>query len=130
MNSKDIKSFIRKQAGTLNLSILIKSFIGFFLVLIIQVISKSKNYYMAAMAPLFPSIAIFSYYFVRVNKGIESLKLTIIFGILSLLAYFFFLLSLYFFISKFKIVLSLFFSSIIWFIVAFIIIIFWNLYRK
>lgn len=106
--------------------VFLKAFIGFIIVFIIQILSKSKNYVLAALVPLFPSLGIFSYYFVSKEYGANKLQETIIFGMLSLATYFSFLLALLVFSKHFKIIQSLFMASGVWFICAFIQTNVWN----
>ena len=44
----------------MDFSILAKAFVGFAIVLVIQLFAHSKLYYISALLPLFPSLAIFS----------------------------------------------------------------------
>ncbi|WP_157288499.1 GlpM family protein [Uliginosibacterium gangwonense] len=97
---------------------LAKSSIGFFLVLLIQLAARSKWYYLSALLPLFPSMALFSYYFVGQNHSVETLQETIVFGMFSLLPYFCFLLALYFSVRGFRIVPALWLASGAWLVVA------------
>jgi uncharacterized membrane protein (GlpM family) len=110
----------------LDISIFLKAFIGFVIVFLIQILSKSKNYVLAALIPLFPSLGIFSYYFVSREYGGHKLQETIIFGMLSLVTYFGFLLALLIFSKHFKIVQSLIMASGVWFLCAFIQTNIWN----
>jgi len=77
----------------MDLQMFVKSLIGFFIVFIIQILSKGRYYVLSALIPLFPSMAIFSYYFVAKQRGPDKLQETIVFGMLSLIVYFSFLLS-------------------------------------
>jgi membrane protein GlpM len=115
-----------KPAGDM----LTKALIGFALVLVIQILAKSRLYYISALVPLFPSIGLFSYYFVSVEKGTDQLRETILFGMLSLLPYFFFLASLYFLVKYLDIVVSLICSSIVWFAVAGVQVLLWATHKR
>jgi membrane protein GlpM len=110
----------------MNLQMLLKSGIAFLLVFIIQLCTKSKYYFISALIPLFPSIAMFSYYFVGKQGDYNKLSKTIQFGMLSLITYFSFLLALLILSKRLPITLSLFLSSLVWFIVAGIQITIWN----
>ncbi len=110
----------------LDLMVFLKAFIGFVIVFVIQIFSKSKSYVLAALMPLFPLMGIFSYYFVSKEYGSNKLQETIIFGMLSLITYFSFLLALLIFSKHFKIIQSLILASGAWFICAFIQTNIWN----
>ena len=113
----------------MDLQLLLKSFIGFIIVFIIQLLSKSKFYVLSALLPLFPSLAIFSYYFVGKQNDITKLHETIIFGMISLITYFAFLLSLYIFSRNFKILAALFLAVGVWFVFAIGQTLLWNYFK-
>ena len=110
----------------MNFELFLKSGIGFVLLLVIQLLSKSKHYVLSALVPLFPSLAIFSYYFVGIQGDLDKLSKTIIFGMLSLITYFSFLLALLILSKKMAIVPALICSSLVWFGVAGIQIFLWQ----
>ena len=99
-------------------SILLKALAGFAVVLVIQLFAHSRLYYISALVPLFPSLAIFSYYFVGSMQDQGKLQETIVFGMISLLTYFCFLLTLLIDSRHMKIVPALFVASAIWFAAA------------
>lgn len=114
----------------MDIQIVLKSFIGFLIVFIIQLFARSKNYVLAALVPLFPSMAIFAYYFVSEEQGLDKLHETIYFGMVSLITYLCFLIALLFFTKHFKIVFALLLSSGIWFICAIIQTSLWSYFKK
>lgn len=95
----------------------------------IQLVSNTKNFYVAALIPLFPFFGLISYYIIGSQRGVGDLKSTIIFGALSLISYFVFLMTLYFAVGKYNLINSLLIASASWFIVAIIITIFWNMLK-
>ena len=114
----------------MDLQIIIKSFIGFVVVFIIQFLAKSKYYVLSALVPLFPSMAIFSYYFVGEQGDASKLRETIIFGMVSLIAYFAFLISLLIFSRSYKIVTAIVLASVVWLIFATGQTLLWNYFKK
>lgn len=99
-------------------SILFKALAGFAVVLVIQLFAHSRLYYISALVPLFPSLAIFSYYFVGSMQDQAKLQETIVFGMISLLTYFCFLLALLIATRHVKIIPALFVASAVWFAAA------------
>lgn len=95
----------------------------------IALISKTKNYYLAGLAPLFPSFAMIAHYIVSTERTTVELKSTILFGIWALIPYLCYLLAMYFLVDKVKIGTSLLIASGIWFIVAFILIYLWRIFQ-
>lgn len=110
----------------MNIGLIIKPLIGALVVIAIQVLSKAKNYYIAALVPLFPFFGLMSYYIVGTERGTSVLENTIIFGMFSLIPYFTFLITLYFCIKYNKLGYSLIIASMAWVVVAIILIVLWN----
>lgn len=107
------------------LTLISKAFIGAGLVVFIAVAAKSKNYYLAGLAPLFPTFAMIAHYTVAHERSLDELRATIVFGMWSLLPYLAYLIAMYFLVEYFSLSISLFLSAAIWLIIAFILIIFW-----
>jgi len=107
---------------------MIKALIGAVIVILIQLISNTKNYYVAALIPLFPFFGLISYYIIGTERGIKDLKNAIVFGVLSLIPYFAFLVTLYFTVDRYRIGYSLIIASIIWFVIAILLIVFWRIF--
>jgi len=110
----------------MDVGLVIKALIGALIVVLIQVISKTKNYYLAALVPLFPFFSLISYYIVGSERGMVYLKNTVIFGVFSLIPHFAFLATLFLCIKWYKLESSLFFASFAWCVAAIVIIVFWN----
>ena len=78
------------------MGLVIKATLGALVVLLIGVLAKTKNYYIAGLIPLFPTFALIAHYIVASERGIE-LRATIVFGMRSIIPYFIYLLSLWYF---------------------------------
>lgn len=104
----------------MDIATLLKAGIGFLIVLVVQLFARSRYYYLAALVPLFPSMALFSYYFVGEGQSRARLEETIVFGMVSLLTYFSFLLALLIAVRHFqlRIVPALLAASLVWFLAA------------
>ncbi len=79
------------------MGLLIKGLLGALVVVLIGVLAKTKNYAIAGLVPLFPTFALIAHYIVASERGIEALRATIVFGMWSILPYFIYLLSLWYF---------------------------------
>lgn len=110
------------------LSLFLKAMVGALIVVFIALVSKTKNYYLAGLAPLFPSFAIIAHYIVGSERSVSELKNTIVFGMWALIPYFCYLAAMYFFVDRFKIGWSIFLSSLIWCIAAMLLIYLWNIF--
>lgn len=67
------------------MGLLIKAALGALVVLLIGVLAKTKNYYIAGLIPLFPTFALIAHYIVASERGIEALRATIVFGMWSII---------------------------------------------
>ena len=62
------------------MALVIKATIGALVVLLIGLLSKTKNYYIAGIIPLFPTFALIAHYIVATERGVDALRTTIVFG--------------------------------------------------
>jgi membrane protein GlpM len=69
---------------TINMELFVKTLASAIVVVIIQFLSRTKNAYLAGLAPLFPTFALIAHYIVGTERPTNDLKETIIFGIFSL----------------------------------------------
>jgi uncharacterized membrane protein (GlpM family) len=108
------------------MELLIKVLIGAVLVLIIQLVSQTRNYYIAGLVPLFPTFALISHYIVGTARTTNDLKETIRFGMLSLVPYSLYLVTLYFLVDRFSLVASLLGATLCWMVAALILVVLEN----
>jgi membrane protein GlpM len=106
--------------------ILVKALAGAVVVVIIQLLSQTKNAYLAGLVPLFPTFALIAHYIVGTGGTASDLKETIIFGMFSLIPYFVYLVTLYLLVDRLKLVPSLLGATVSWIVSATILIIIWN----
>ena len=67
------------------MGLVIKAALGALVVVLIGVLAKTKNYYIAGLIPLFPTFALIAHYIVASERGIEALRATIIFSMWSII---------------------------------------------
>lgn len=53
------------------MGLLIKALLGALVVVLIGVLSKTKNYYIAGLIPLFPTFALIAHYIVASERGLK-----------------------------------------------------------
>jgi membrane protein GlpM len=104
----------------------LKALIGAAIVIVIQLLARSKNFYIAGLVPLFPTFALISHYLVGSQHTTAELKITIIFSMLSLIPYFVYLLALYGLVDRLRLELALFGAALCWICTAGLIIVLWN----
>ncbi len=108
------------------MQLILKSLIGAGVVIVMTLLSKTKNDYLVVLVPLFPTFAIISYYMIGTQKEVVEFKMTIIFGIFGLIPYFIFLISLYFLSNYTKIIPTILGSIFFWTISVSILIMIWK----
>lgn len=108
------------------MGLVFKAMLGALVVVLIGMLSKSKNYYIAGLIPLFPTFALIAHYIVGSERGIEALRATIVFGMWAIIPYFLYLASLLFLISYFRLPFALAGAVLCWVAAAWLLIICWN----
>lgn len=106
--------------------LIIKALIGAMVVVLMSFAAKSKNYYIVGLIPLFPTFAIIGQIIIYSERSTEEFKSVVLFGMLALIPYFIYLLTLYFVIDHLNLTYSLIISVIFWLISAYLLIYIWN----
>jgi membrane protein GlpM len=102
-----------------------KALLGAAVVLIIAALSKTKNYYIAGLVPLFPTFALIAHYIVGKGRSIEDLKTTIVFGMWSIIPYFVYLATLYVMVDRLRLEASLAVAAVAWLMAAMVLVTVW-----
>lgn len=108
------------------MGLLLKALIGAGVVVLIGILSKTRNYYIAGLIPLFPTFALIAHYIVGSERSIQALRITIIFGLWAIIPYFIYLISLYFFIVHLRLPIALLAAVLCWVLAAWILISAWG----
>jgi len=108
------------------MGLVIKAAIGALVVLLIGVLAKTKNYYIAGLIPLFPTFALIAHYIVASERGVEALRATIVFGMWSIIPYFLYLLSLWYFTGFMRVGPALGAAVLCWCFSAWVLIFCWS----
>ncbi len=108
------------------MGILFKALIGALVVILIGILSKSRNYYIAGLVPLFPTFALIAHYIVGSDRSIEALRTTILFGMWAVIPYLAYLISLYLLLNFLRLPLALTAAVGCWIVVAWLLIQVWN----
>ncbi|MFK5880970.1 MAG: GlpM family protein [Sulfurospirillum sp.] len=108
------------------MSLLIKSLLGAITVVIIDFMAKTKNFYIAGLAPLFPTFAIIAHYIVGKEHNTSDLQKTVLFGICALIPYFIYLLSVYLLCTKLSLIHTIIVSTVAWILTAIVLLLLWK----
>lgn len=96
------------------------------LMIVIALLSDSKNFFLAGLAPLFPTFALVAHYTIGTQRTNADLKTTLIFSMLGIVPYFIYLLSTYILIDKLSLKLALFCATLFWIASAYILLLAWG----
>ena len=107
-------------------SLLIKMLIGALMVLAIQLLASSRHYYLAALAPHFPTFVLFSHYIVGSSRSPADFKATVLFGIFAMIPYFVYLLSVYLSIGRLPLLWGILLGLLAWSASALLLILLWQ----
>ena len=107
------------------MGLVIKAALGALVVVLIGLLAKTKNYYIAGLIPLFPTFALIAHYIVASERGIDALRTTIVFSMWSIIPYFVYLVSLWYFTGFLKLPVALGGAVICWCLSAWLLIFCW-----
>ena len=107
------------------LALFLKSLLGAAAVLIIALLSKTSNFFVAGLVPLFPTFALIAHYIVGKGRSVEDLKTTIVFGMWSIIPYFVYLATLYVMVDRMRLEASLAVAAVAWLMAASILVSIW-----
>jgi membrane protein GlpM len=98
--------------------LIFKAALGAAVVVILAMLAKTRNYYIAGLVPLFPTFALIAHYIVGKGRSIDDLKTTIVFGMWSIIPYFIYLATLYVMVDRLRLEASLAVAAVAWLIAA------------
>lgn len=106
-------------------SLLLKSLLGALAVLLIALLSKSKNFAVAGLVPLFPTFALIAHYIVGSERSAADLRSTALFGLWSLIPYAIYLACVWALSVRFSLVTTLLLSTAAWSVGAAVLLFAW-----
>jgi len=107
------------------MDLLLKAALGALVVVLLAALSKTRNYYIAGLVPLFPTFALIAHYIVGKGRSIEDLKTTILFGMWSIIPYFIYLATLYVLVDRLRLETSLALAVLTWLLAASVLVSLW-----
>lgn len=108
-----------------SVDLMLKALIGAAVVVVLAALSKTRNYYIAGLVPLFPTFALIAHYIVGKGRSLDDLKTTIAFGMWSIIPYFVYLAALYLLVDRFRLELSLAMAALAWLVAATLLVTVW-----
>jgi membrane protein GlpM len=105
--------------------LLLKAALGAAVVLLLAALSKTRNYYIAGLVPLFPTFALIAHYIVGKGRSLDDLKTTIVFGMWSIVPYFIYLAALYVMVDRMRLEMALAMAVLAWLMAASVLVTVW-----
>lgn len=99
---------------------------GAIVAVIIALLARSQLYILAGLAPLFPTFALFAHILSFKNGGITQVRDVALFGLWSMIPYFFYVGSIYLTVSIMRFEYSVLISLCLWCLSAFALFMLWN----
>jgi membrane protein GlpM len=107
------------------MDLIFKATLGAAVVVILAMLAKTKNYYIAGLVPLFPTFALIAHYIVGKGRSLDDLKTTIVFGMWSIIPYFVYLTTLYVMVDRMRLEASLAVAAVAWLMAATVLVSVW-----
>ena len=107
------------------MDLILKAALGAAVVIVLAMLAKTKNYYIAGLVPLFPTFALIAHYIVGKGRSVDDLKTTIVFGMWSIIPYFVYLVALYLLVDRMRLEASLALAAVAWLMAATVLVSVW-----
>ncbi|MEB3900396.1 GlpM family protein [Pseudomonas putida] len=104
---------------------MLKASLGATVVVLLAILSKTRNYYIAGLVPLFPTFALIAHYIVGKGRSLADLKTTILFGMWSIIPYLIYLAALYVLVDRMRLEASLALATVAWLVAATVLVTLW-----
>lgn len=95
-------------------SLFLKALLGALAVVLIALLSTSKNFFIAGLVPLFPTFALIAHTIVGTERSAADLRTTALFGLFSLLPYAAYLLAVVVGSTRFSLTVTLVGATLVW----------------
>jgi membrane protein GlpM len=107
------------------MDLIFKATLGAAVVVILAMLAKTRNYYIAGLVPLFPTFALIAHYIVGRGRSLDDLKTTIVFGMWAIIPYFVYLATLYVMVDRMRLEASLAVAAVAWLMAATVLVSVW-----
>lgn len=108
------------------MSLLLKCVLGAAAVLLIALLSKTRNFYIAGLVPLFPTFALIAHFIVGSERSPQDLRVTALFGLWALLPYAVYLVAVYFLCTRLALASTLGLATLAWLVSAAAVLAVWT----
>ena len=107
-------------------SLFLKCLLGAVVVLLIALLSKTRNFFIAGLVPLFPTFALIAHYIVGTERSVADLRTTALFGLWSLIPYAVYLAAVYWLSVRYSLAGTLSLATGAWIVAALVLLFAWS----
>lgn len=107
-------------------SLFLKCLLGALAVLLIALLSKTRNFFIAGLVPLFPTFALIAHYIVGTERSVADLRTTALFGLWSLIPYAVYLAAVYWLSVRYSLASTLSLATVAWIAAALVLLAAWT----
>ncbi|SFN48846.1 GlpM family protein [Variovorax sp. OV329] len=107
-------------------SLFLKCLLGALAVLLIALLSRTRNFFIAGLVPLFPTFALIAHYIVGSERSVADLRTTALFGLWSLIPYAVYLLAVYWLSVRYSLAGTLGLATVAWVLAAVVLLAAWT----
>lgn len=108
------------------LALAAKCLIGAAAVLLISLLSQTRNFFIAGLVPLFPSFALIAHYIVGSTRSPDDLRQTVLFGLFSLIPYALYLGAVFLLCTRLTLGWTLAAATGVWLLAAAVLLMLWQ----
>lgn len=106
-------------------SLFFKAVLGAAAVVVIALLSRSRNFFIAGLVPLFPTFALIAHYIVGSTRSRADLRTTALFGLCALVPYAAYLLAVYVGSARLGLLANLSVATLVWLLGAGLLLVLW-----
>ena len=107
----------------------LKILIGALIVLAIQLFAQTRFFYLAALAPLFPTFTLISHFLVATQRSAADFKIALVFSMLGVIPHLIYTLLVFFTFSHIGLYKALLLGVVGWSLAAAILVLAWQHYQ-
>jgi membrane protein GlpM len=108
------------------LSLLLRALLGAAMVVAITLVARTRSYYVAGLIPLFPAFALVAHATVGSELDPTALRTTAVFGLLSLIPYAAYLITVHRLAGRYGVALTLSLAVAVWLVTAGALVVLWS----
>ena len=107
----------------------LKMLVGALMVLVIQLLTQTRFFYLAALAPLFPTFTLISHFLIGTQRSVTDFKIALVFSMLGVIPHLIYTVLVFFTFSYIGLYKALLLGMVGWLLAAAILVLVWQQYQ-